>query len=152
MGQYLFLFAEQAAPKQPQGATLKRAADQYSLAVLLWELIASRRPFVGASAGFTGATLGARVFDEHLSHPPPTGVLADDLDAPLNKALAKNASDRFPSCTALVQQLVAGSATAPTTPQECRRKILASQLPPPLLPPPTWTQRPPTANGGHFGF
>jgi len=124
------------APEQIKGATLARAADQYSLAVLVWELIASRRPFVGASAGLTGATLGERVLEEHLSHPPQTGVLPDDLDAPLRKALAKNASDRFPSCTALVQQLVAGSTTAPTTPQEWQRKILATQLPSPLPPPP----------------
>jgi len=60
------------APEQIQGATLTRAADQYSLAVLLWELIASRRPFVGASAGLTGTTLGERVLEEHLNyrHPP----------------------------------------------------------------------------------
>ena len=123
------------APEQIKCATLTRAADQYSLAVLLWELIASRRPFVGASAGLTGTTLGERVLEEHLSHPPPTGVLPNDLDAPLRKALAKNASDRFPSCTALVQQLVAGSTTAPTTPQDWQRKIQAPQLPPQLPPP-----------------
>ena len=123
------------APEQIQGAILTRAADQYSLAVLLWELIASRRPFVGASAGLTGATLGERVLEEHLSRPPPTGVLPKGLDAPLRKALAKNASDRFPSCTALVQQLVAGSTTAPTTPQDWQRKIQAPQLPPQLPPP-----------------
>jgi len=111
---------------------LTRAADQYSLAVLLWELIASRRPFVGASAGLTGTTLGERVLEEHLSHPPPTGVLPDDLDAPLRRALAKNASDRFPSCTALVQQLEAASSSAPTTAQQWQRKVLATELPPPL--------------------
>ena len=143
------------APEQIQGAILTRAADQYSLAVLLWELIASRRPFVGASAGLTGATLGERVLEEHLSHPPPTGVLPEDLDAPLRKALAKNASNRFPSCTALVQQLVAGSATAPTTPQEWQRKILPTHLPPPLPPqplPPDWARRLQTALGGLFAF
>ena len=143
------------APEQIQGATLTRAADQYSLAVLLWELIASRRPFVGASAGLTGTTLGERVLEEHLSHPPPTAVLPEDLDAPLRKALAKNASDRFPSCTALVQQLVAGSATAPTTPQEWQRKILPTHLPPPLPPqplPPDWARRLQTALGGLFAF
>ena len=147
------------APEQIQGAILTRAADQYSLAVLLWELIASRRPFVGASAGLTGATLGERVLEEHLSRPPPTGVLPKGLDAPLRKALAKNASDRFPSCTALVQQLVAGSDTAPTTPQEWQRKIQAPQLPPPLPPPqppspppPDWVRRLQAALGGFFAF
>jgi serine/threonine protein kinase len=147
------------APEQIKGATLTRAADQYSLAVLLWELIASRRPFVGASAGLTGATLGERVLEEHLSHPPPTGVLPKGLDAPLRKALNKNASDRFPSCTALVQQLMAGSDTAPTTPQEWQRKIQAPQRPPPLPPPqppspprPDWVRRLQAALGGLFAF
>ena len=119
------------APEQITGGELTPFADQYSLGIMVWELLTGGRPFIGNTTGLTGATLVERVLEEHLNHPPPTGVLPAQLDAPLRKALAKNASDRFPSCTALVQQLVAGSDTAPTTPQEWQRKIQAPQLPPP---------------------
>ena len=85
------------APEQIKGATLTRAADQYSLAVLLWELIASRRPFVGASTGLTGATLGERVLEEHLSHPPQTGVLPDDLMRHSAKHFPKTPAIDYPA-------------------------------------------------------
>ena len=127
------------APEQIQGGAVTAATDQYSLAVLLWELIAGRRPFVGATTGLRGATLGERVLEEHLNHPPPSGVLPAELDLPLRNALSKTASQRFSTCTEMVQQVIRCSAAEPTTPQQWSAKILATQTPtrPPLPPEPT---------------
>ena len=127
------------APEQIQGSAVTAATDQYSLAVLLWELIAGRRPFVGATTGLHGATLGERVLEEHLKHPPPSGVLPAELDLPLRKALSKRSSQRFSSCTEMVQQVVRSSTAVPTTLQQWSVKVLANQTPqPPRNPNITW--------------
>ena len=132
------------APEQIQGGAVTAATDQYSLAILLWELIAGRRPFVGATTGLHGATLGERVLEEHLKHPPPSGVLPAELDLPLRKALSKRSSQRFSSCTEMVQQVVRSSTAVPTTLQQWSVKVLATQtaaLPAAATPPPLpWQQ------------
>ena len=123
------------APEQIQGGAVTAATDQYSLAILLWELIVGRRPFVGATTGLHGATLGERVLEEHLNHPPPSGVLPAELDLPLRTALAKRASQRFSTCTEMVQQVVRSSTAVPTTLQQWSVKVLANQTPqPPKIP------------------
>ncbi len=133
------------APEQIRGGAMTAATDQYSLAILLWELIAGRRPFVGATPGLRDATLGERVLDEHLNYPPPSGVLPAELDLPLRNALSKRASQRFSTCTEMVQQVIRCSAAVPTTSQQWSAKILATQTPtpPPLPPGPTPGPPPP---------
>jgi len=93
------------SPEQINIAEIVPATDQYALAIMLWELLTGRRPFMGLTDGLTAITLADRVVEEHLHHPPPIGVLPPTLTAPLMRALEKTPEWRFPTCTAMVDEL-----------------------------------------------
>jgi CRP-like cAMP-binding protein/tRNA A-37 threonylcarbamoyl transferase component Bud32 len=79
------------SPEQLDGAALDARADMYSLAAVLYHLIAGRPPFEGP----TQAALMHQVFNEQ---PAPLGRLRDgvpaSLDALIQRALEKNPADR----------------------------------------------------------
>ncbi|MGA3185483.1 MAG: SUMF1/EgtB/PvdO family nonheme iron enzyme [Bryobacteraceae bacterium] len=102
------------SPEQLRGATIEGHADQFSLAVVAYEMLVNRRPFMADSLI---ALTHQVVFEE-----PPTlstlrpglGVLAD---AVFHKALAKNPADRFPTCSAFAAALesqINAAISAPT--------------------------------------
>ena len=69
------------------------ATDQYALAVMAYELLAGRPPFVGSME---------QLMFQHFSAPPPAPStfnprLPGAFDAVILRALAKNPEDRFPS-------------------------------------------------------
>ncbi len=130
------------APEQIVGGTITVAADQYSLAVLIWELLTGRRPFVGDTATLKSTTVGERVMEEHLHHPVPTGLLSPQLDQPLRRALSKIAAERYATCAMLVQQLATASGVQPASRQHWLQQVQVAHTPqpPPSPPPPpaTW--------------
>ncbi|QDV29117.1 Serine/threonine-protein kinase StkP [Planctopirus ephydatiae] len=63
--------------------------DYYSLAVILYELLTGKVPFSGETTG--------EVLMRHLTHLPETTHLPLALRPVLQKALAKNAAERYPS-------------------------------------------------------
>jgi serine/threonine-protein kinase len=82
-------------------------SDQYSLACVVYELLAGAPPFTGASP--------RAVMAQHVSDVPrPLRALRPDvpaaLDAGLSRALAKNPAERFATCTELVDALAASEA------------------------------------------
>ncbi len=92
---------EQANGKPPSGAT-----DQYALAVIAFQLLTGRLPFVGALMELLYA---------HVNTPPPAAssfnsALAPRVDAVLARGLSKEPADRFPSCLALASALEAAAA------------------------------------------
>jgi serine/threonine protein kinase, bacterial len=106
-----------AAPEQLMGAPLNGCADQYALACTAFHLISGAPPFVNSNP--------AVVIGNHLSTPPPKLATPRPdlaaLDAVLHKAMAKEPSQRFPSCRAFAAALAeAGAglsgATDPTQP------------------------------------
>jgi serine/threonine protein kinase len=90
-----------AAPETFDGF-VSRYCDQYSLACVYQELLTGERPFDGTSM--------QQLLMQHLQLPPNLSP-SPAADRPaLTRALAKKAEDRFPSVSAMVQALRAGSA------------------------------------------
>jgi serine/threonine-protein kinase len=104
------------APEQIDGADVDARADQYGLACLLFAALTGRPPFAGRS--------DAQTLVAHMSAPPPKASeqrpgLPPAVDAVLERGMAKQPQDRYPSCGALAAELGAaleGHAAAPTVP------------------------------------
>ena len=83
------------APEQWTGEPFY-ATDQYALAILAYELLAGRPPFLGRQE---------QIMYQHLHvQPQPASMLnrqiSEDIDAVLLRALAKRPEDRFPTIAA----------------------------------------------------
>lgn len=85
-----------AAPEMFDGRA-GRHSDQYSLAIMYYELLTGRLPFDGTSM--------AQLATQHLHHPPNLELIPDAEQAILNRALAKDPSQRFPSCSDFIEKL-----------------------------------------------
>ncbi|HQQ78675.1 MAG TPA: serine/threonine-protein kinase [Thermoanaerobaculia bacterium] len=90
------------APEQATGGALDGRADEYALAVVAFELLSGRVPFIADSP--------LAVLHQQVTAPPPplSTVLPGSpagADAVLGKALAKKAEERYASCGAFVRAL-----------------------------------------------
>jgi hypothetical protein len=94
------------APEQALGDTerIGAAADRFSFAAIAYRVVTGKPPFSA------GDLLGAIREVVHFEPPPPSRLrpsLHRDVDAVLALGLAKVVSDRYPSATALVDDLAA---------------------------------------------
>jgi len=90
------------SPEQYLGAEVSGAADQYSLGVVAYQCLGRRVPFDASTA--------YELLNKHLSEPPPPlAELRPDLPphayAAIERALAKQAEDRFATVTDFVNAL-----------------------------------------------
>jgi serine/threonine protein kinase len=90
------------SPEQVQGLPVDGRSDQFSLAVIAWEILTGERPF-------TGEHLSTIVFKIVAEEPPSAHrvntTLTDRIDEVLRKGLSKKPEDRFPSCANFVGAL-----------------------------------------------
>ena len=119
-----------ASPEQIQGHPVGPPADVYALGCMLFECLAGRPPFSGAT---TMAVAQAHVFEPPPPLPPELG-LAPELDAVVARALAKEEAARHPSCRAIVEEVRATLRTTPTSrvqpaPEPVRAPPSSSRLP-----------------------
>ena len=96
--------AAYVAPEQITAQLIDGRADQYALGCVLYEALAGRQPFKGDNAVATAA--------QRLDRPPlPVRQVRADvprgLSAVLERALARDPADRFPSTGALADALAA---------------------------------------------
>ena len=99
------------SPEQVRAVALDGRADQYSLAILAYEMMTGSRPF---DSDTITSLVFKIVFEEPdlslLGTAVPRG---DRLEPVLKKALAKKAEDRYPNCVAFWQALSDAAAAVP---------------------------------------
>jgi hypothetical protein len=86
------------APEVIEGHAANATADQYALACLLHECLTGTTPFRRPTEA---ATLWAHMQDA----PPPLPTTCADLAQPIQTALAKSPSARFPTCAAFLDDV-----------------------------------------------
>ncbi len=101
------------SPEQASAEAIDARSDQYSLACVLYEMLAGAPPFSGASA--------AQVMARHLIDPAPPittvrqGVSAAVIKA-ITRAMAKSPADRFPDLRGFLAALESPDAAATVLP------------------------------------
>jgi tRNA A-37 threonylcarbamoyl transferase component Bud32 len=93
------------SPEQIRGEEVGGGADVYSLACLLYECLAGRVPFARKSE--------VAVVYAHLEESPPKAGLAEELDAVLERGMAKDPEDRWKTAGALMAAARAALGQAP---------------------------------------
>jgi serine/threonine-protein kinase len=98
------------SPEQISGKPVDGRADQYSLAVMLYEVLTGEKPFVADSL----PTLLFRVVSEAPQPAPRLNpTLSPAIDEVIQRALAKNPEDRFPNCSEFIRSLERACQSAP---------------------------------------
>jgi len=88
------------SPEQARGERVDKKTDIYSFGVMLYELLAGRVPFEAESS--------FGVLMKHLNDPPPPiADISSDLQAVIDRALAKDPKLRYESAKGLVDEFIA---------------------------------------------
>jgi len=95
------------SPEQITAQPLDGRADQFSLAVIAFEMLAGARPF---RADTLAGLVHQIVYEDRASARSLRAELPAAVDEVLRRGLAKNAADRYPSCLAFVEDLERGLA------------------------------------------
>jgi serine/threonine-protein kinase len=115
------------APEQYSGQRTDRRADLWAAAVILYELLTGRGPFVGQ----TPAAVMHQVMNVE---PPPPSTLAAGLpqafDTLLARALAKKPDERFQSARDFAKALLAAFAGHPSAGQSTRQRAVGASVTP----------------------
>ena len=111
------------SPEQLDGSTLDARADLYSLAAVLYHLVAGRPPF-------DATTQPALMHQIYTAEPPPLMRLRDGvperMDAILRRALSKSREQRHPSWDAFAQEWASLVANA-EVPRAQAQEVLDSE-------------------------
>jgi len=92
------------APEQVQGLAVDGRADQFSLAVIVFEMLTGEKPFTGEQL----TTVVYKIVAEEPSPPHRlNSTLSQQISNVLRKALAKRPDARYPNCQKFVDALEA---------------------------------------------
>lgn len=141
------------APEQFEGAAVPET-DQYSLAVMLYYLLAGHPPFEGDPM---------RLMHQHLTATPPpittsNPALPESIGNVLTRALAKKPAGRFPSTAEFATAFTQAEQDAPTNVRPFLSLPTLSQAnraatnAPPVLNPVANTPTPPKNNSSSLAF
>jgi predicted Ser/Thr protein kinase len=95
------------SPEQVTGTEVDGRTDQFSLGVILYQLLTGEKPFVGDSV----TAISYQVVN--VDPPPPSKLnpaLRPPFDRIVRKVLSKSASDRYPRCAEFAADLLAAVA------------------------------------------
>jgi len=90
------------SPEQVQGLAIDGRSDQFSLAVIAYEILTGERPFAGEHL----STVVYKIVAEEPSDAQRiNSTLTPQIDQVLRRGLAKKADDRYPNCSSFVGAL-----------------------------------------------
>src|SRR5260370_5887017 len=98
------------SPEQVQGHGVDGRADQFSLAVIVYETLTGEKPFV---ADHLPSLLYRIVREDPVPPQRLNPTLGPQVEVVLRKALSKNATERFASCMEFVEALGVACNTNP---------------------------------------
>src|SRR5579863_4644993 len=92
------------SPEQVQGGVISGRTDQFSLAVIAYEVLTGEKPFTAEYL----PTLMYKIVREDFAPPQRLNpTLSGDIEAVMRRALSKNAANRYETCTEFVAALSA---------------------------------------------
>ena len=94
------------SPEQAMGETIDARTDQYSLATMLYEMLAGEPPFTGPTAQ---AVVARRMAEKARALRPVRSVVSEDLEAAVLKGLERVPADRFADVAAFATAIRAPS-------------------------------------------
>jgi hypothetical protein len=95
-------------PEQVQGAAVNGRADQFSLAVIVYEVLTGEKPFL---AEYLPTLLYKIVREEPLAPQRLNPTLNAQVETVLRRALAKTPDDRYETCTDFINALSTALST-----------------------------------------
>ena len=120
------------APEQARGASVDHRSDLYAVGCMLYEVLTGKPPFAAEN-------YNALLFEIQKAVPTPIEVLSPDVDPALvsivNRAMAKNPSERFQTADAMEDALapwvtpnsIRGSARPPSSAPDVAPTVLRSR-------------------------
>lgn len=93
------------APEQAQGEDIDQRADVFAVGVILWETLTGRRLFKGKPDAPDAQTLNRLLYEPIPKLRDTDPSIPAEFDVVCDRALARNADERYPSCGTLADAL-----------------------------------------------